>query len=312
MEQYFVNYSSLEQQRWMVADRPRTDAFAMAIAEVVKPGDVVIDVGAGTGILSILAAKAGARRVIAVEYSDMANLASELIKHNGLENQIEVFHGNAHKLHLDEKADVIISEWLGHMAYVECMFSSVIHVRDAWLKPKGLLLPSSVDVMLAPIDDSESYHDYGPGFWQKSNIHGINFSCFTQKELQMGHATKLHVPSKFLLAPGKPINHLKTVEAQPGDEWCSGTVEYEIQRDGIVNGFAGWFNTQLSPSVLLDTAPHCPTTHWEQTYFPHYPMAVSAGQTIRVDYHMDTPFEGSRLMEMTLRMAEHEIKFVVE
>ena len=54
MEQYFVNYANLEQQRWMVADRPRTDAFANAIAEVVRPGDVVVDVGAGTGILSLL------------------------------------------------------------------------------------------------------------------------------------------------------------------------------------------------------------------------------------------------------------------
>ena len=312
MDQYFMNYDSLEQQRWMVADRPRTSAFAKAIAEVVKPGDVVIDVGAGTGILSILAAKAGAHRVIGVERSNMANLARELIQHNGFEDRVEIFHGNAHHLQLNESVDVIISEWLGHMAYVENMFRSVIHVRDAWLKPKGKLLPFSVDVMLAPIDDRELYQKYGPGFWEKSNIHGIDFSLFTQKELQMGHSNKLHVPDKFLLASGKPLHHLKTEGAHSGDEWCSGTIEYKIQRDGILNGFAGWFSTQLSPSVFLDTAPHCPTTHWEQTYFPFYPMAVCAGQTLRVDYNMDEPFEESRLMEMTLRMGSHEIKYIVE
>ena len=311
MEQYFERYASLEQQRWMVADRPRTSAFAKAIAEVVKPGDVVIDVGAGTGILSLLAAKAGARRVIGVERSDIARLARELIRQNGFEDRVEIFHGDAKNLQLNESVDVIISEWLGHMAYVENMFRSVIHVRDAWLKPGGKLLPSSVDVMLAPIDDGELYHEYGPGFWQKSNIHGIDFSFFTKKELQMGHANKLHMPDKFLLAPGKSIHHLKTDEAHPGDEWCSGTIEYEIQRDGILNGFAGWFSTQLSPSVVLDTAPNCSRTHWEQTYFPYHPMAVSAGQTLRAEYHMDEPFEGSRLMKMTLRVEPHEIKYIV-
>jgi len=312
MEQYFVNYASLEQQRWMVADKTRTLAFAQAIAEVVRPGDVVIDVGAGTGILSILAAKAGARKVIAVERSNMAHCALELIERNGLKDQIEVFHGNAHDLKLDEPADVIVSEWLGHMAYVEDMFRSVIHVRDAWLKPGGKLIPSSVDVLLAPVDDSEFYLEHGPGFWQKQNILDIDFSCFTKKELQMGHANQLDVPNEFLLAPGKAIHHLQTDIARHGDEWGAGTVEYKIQRDGTLNGFVGWFSTQLSPHVILDTAPHCPKTHWHQTYFPFHPMPVKAGQTILLDFHMDEPFKGSRLMEMVLRVEQHQIRYVVQ
>ncbi len=312
MDQYYINYASLEQQRWMVADRSRTDAFAKAVVEVVQPGDVVIDVGAGTGILSLLAAKAGARRVIGVERSDMATYARELIQRNGFSDRVKIVHGNARNLKLNESVDVIISEWLGHMAYVEGMFRSVIHVRDAWLKPGGKLLPASVDVMFAPIDDKELYNEHGPGFWSKRNIHGIDFSCFTQRELQMGHANQLHVPDKFLLAPGKSIHHLKTDGAHPGDEWCSGTVEYEIQRDGIVNGFAGWFRTQLSPSVVLDTAPHCPETHWDQTYFPFHPMDVRAGQILKMDYRMDEPFEGSRMMEMTLCVGSYEIKYIMD
>ena len=192
------------------------------------------------------------------------------------------------------------------------MFRSVIHVRDTWLKPGGKLLPSSVDIMLAPVDDGELFHEHGPGFWKKSNIHGIDFSCFTEKELQMGHTNQLLVPDKFLLAPGKSIHHLKTDKAHPEDEWCSGTVEYEIQRDGILNGIVGWFSTQLSPGVVLDTAPNCPRTHWEQTYFPYHPITVSAGQTVKIDYCMNEPFEKSRLMEMVLRVGSHEIKYIVD
>lgn len=178
MEEYFASYASMEQQRWMVADKTRTDAFAEAIAEVVKPGDFVIDVGAGTGILSLLAAKAGARRVIGVERSAMASKARELVQRNGFDDRVEIIQGYAANLKLTESADVIISEWLGHMGYVEGMFGSVIHVRDAWLKPGGKLLPSSVDLMLAPIDDVEFYNEHGPGFWGKRKIHDIDFSFF--------------------------------------------------------------------------------------------------------------------------------------
>lgn len=312
MEQYFMNYASLQQQRWMVADKARTDSFAQAITEVVKPGDVVVDVGAGTGLLSILAAKAGARRVIGVERSNMAHFARKLINFNGFSDRVEIFHGNAHDLRLDEGVDVVISEWLGHMAYVEGMFRSVIHVRDSCLKDSGRLIPSSVDLMLAPIEDNELYFDHGPGFWGKNDIHGIDFSCFIEDELEMGHTNQLLVPDKFLLAPGKPIHHLKTKVALPRDEWGEGVVDYTVQRDGMLNGFVGWFSTQLSENIILDTAPHCPQTHWRQTYFPFHPIELVAGQILQVAYQMDEPFDESRLMEMTIRVGAHKIKYVVD
>jgi SAM-dependent methyltransferase len=312
MEQYFLNYANLEQQRWMVADRTRTDAFAKAIAETVQPGDVVIDVGAGTGILSLFAAKAGAKRVIGVERSDMAILARKLIQRNGFSDRVEIFHGNASDLKLDEPADVIISEWLGHLAYVEGMLRSVINVRDAYLKPNGILLPANVDVMFAPIDDRHLYHEHGPGFWEKDDIHGIDFAFLTQKELNMGHTNQLHVPNKFLLAPGASIHHLDTAAACLGDQWCSGVVEYEIQRDAILNGFVGWFKTRLSSNVYLDTAPHCPRTHWQQTYFPYHPETVTAGQVLRLEYQMMEPLAAERLMNVILRVGRHEINYIVE
>ena len=311
MDPYFLAYASLEQQRWMVSDKSRTDSFAKAIAETVKPGDVVIDVGAGTGLLSLFAAQAGARRVIAVEQSDMAHHARSLIAYNGFSDQIEVVHGAAEELALDEEADVIVSEWLGHLAYVERMFHSVISVRDAFLKPKGLMLPAAVDVLLAPVDDDHLYHAQGPGFWQKESIHGIDFSNFTDKELLMGYINKRRLSKNVLLAQGQALSHLNTRSAKVGEEWCSGTLEFETERDGVFNGFVGWFSARLSPKVILDTGPHCPPTHWEQTYFPFYPMQVRAGQPLVVDFQLDEHSETSRLVDLVLRMGEEEVRYVV-
>jgi SAM-dependent methyltransferase len=312
MENYFLNYASLEQQRWMVADKVRTDAFAAAIAEVVKPGDVVIDVGAGTGILSMLAARAGASRVIGIERSDMALFAHELIAENGLEDIVEIFHGAAEDVVIEGGVDVIVSEWLGHMAYVEDMFRSVIKVRKANLKPGGIMLPADVDVLIAPVDDGQLYHDWGPGFWKKQTLHGIDFSVLHRRELEMGHAKKLEMPADVLLADGKVIHKLSTVDAEHGDEWGGGVVEFVAERDGELNGFMGWFSTGLSPSVVLDTSPKVETTHWEQTYFPFHPIAVKKGETIRLQWRMDDPYEGSRMMEMTLRVDDKEIRYIVD
>jgi len=296
----------------MVSDRPRTSAFEAAIAEVVKPGDVVIDVGAGTGILSIFAARAGARRVIAVERSGMAQLARELIAHNGLQDVIEVFEGDAHDLVLDEKADVIVSEWLGHMAYVENMFDAVRAVRDAWLKPGGVMLPSGAQVFLAPIQADRLYYEDGPGFWDGESIHGIDFSCFTQRELERGYSTKIALSERLLLAPGEVIHTLQTDVAKAGDEWGEGTIRFTIERDGVLNGFMGWFSSQLSPNVLLETSPEFPTTHWEQTYFPFHPIVVKAGETVAVKFFMYQAYEGERLMEMLLKVGEQKIRYVVD
>ena len=80
---YLKPYGDVELQRRMVSDRPRTDAFAAAIREVVKPGDVVLDVGTGTGILAMLAAKAGAREVHAIDATDIAAVPDCLHGHRG-------------------------------------------------------------------------------------------------------------------------------------------------------------------------------------------------------------------------------------
>src|SRR5688572_9797615 len=98
----------------MVADRPRTDAFAAAISEVVRPTDIVLDVGTGSGILAMLAARAGARKVYAIDQSNIAVTAARLVVENRLDDRIEVIKGAADTLVLPEKVDLIISEWLGH------------------------------------------------------------------------------------------------------------------------------------------------------------------------------------------------------
>jgi predicted RNA methylase len=166
VEYYFKRYGDLELQRRMVADRPRTDAFAAAIQEVVRPTDTVLDVGTGTGILAMLAARAGARKVYAIDQSDIADAAARLVVENRLDDRVEVIKGSAAELELPEKVDLLISEWLGHVAFVEGMLADVLAARDRNLAEGGRMLPARVRVMLAPLPDRILYTAEGPGFWR--------------------------------------------------------------------------------------------------------------------------------------------------
>ena len=149
-------YAELEVHRTMICDRVRTEAFERAINAVVRPGDVVLDVGAGSGILSLFAAQAGATRVYAVERTTVAVLAQDLAEANGFGEVIEVIQGDLMDIDLPEKVDVIVSEWLGGFGIDEGMLVPVIVARDRWLKPGGAMIPGSVTAWTALVHDRTS------------------------------------------------------------------------------------------------------------------------------------------------------------
>ena len=148
-------YAEIEVHRSMICDRIRTEAFRRAIETVVHPGDVVLDVGAGTGILSMFAARAGAARVYAVERTTVAVLAQELAAANGFGQIIEVIHGDVLDVELPEPVDVIVSEWLGGFGIDEGMLAPVIAARDRWLKPNGAMIPQSVTAWAGLVHDRQ-------------------------------------------------------------------------------------------------------------------------------------------------------------
>ena len=149
-------YAELEVHRTMIRDRVRTEAFRRAIESVVRPGDVVLDVGAGSGILSLFAARAGAGRVYAVERTTVAAVAQGLAAANGVAEIVQVFHGDVREIELPGRVDVIVSEWLGGFGIDEGMLGPVIAARDRWLKPGGVMIPRLVTAWTALVHDRYS------------------------------------------------------------------------------------------------------------------------------------------------------------
>ncbi|RYR32176.1 hypothetical protein Ahy_A10g046776 isoform A [Arachis hypogaea] len=173
---YFHSYAHLGIHEEMIKDRVRTETYREAIMrhQSFIAGKVVVDVGCGTGILAIFCAQAGAKRVYAVDASDIALQANEVVKANNLSDVIVVLHGRVEDVEINEQVDVIISEWMGYMLLYESMLGSVITARDRWLKPGGLILPSNATLYMAPVTHCDRYSG-SIDFWR--NVYGIDMSA---------------------------------------------------------------------------------------------------------------------------------------
>jgi protein arginine N-methyltransferase 1 len=310
MDFYFDSYGDLTLQRAMVSDQVRTDAFADAIAEVVKDGDRVLDVGTGTGLLAMLSAKAGAEKVYGIDQASVAELATKLVEHNGLSGKVEIIKGNAKNLQLAEKVDVLVSEWLGHFGFVETMLDDVIVARDKNLKPNGTMLPCGIELFMAPISVPWIYGESGPGFWDFP-VHGIDYSPLEEMELKQAIAGKSVVPADALLSRGESLMAFDLKTVQRDDPWRSGDLEFVIEEDGRMDGFVGWFTSDLSPEVTLDTGPGSIPTHWGQTHLMFPPRDVKKGDALKAHFALNRhPFE-ERSLELKLTVDEETIHYTV-
>ena len=134
----------------MLRDAPRTSTYHRAISSTpgLFEGKVVLDVGCGTGVLAMFAAKAGAKEVVGIDASpDITALARRIVKDNGLDDVVTI-----HTTSLEEwtppeegwKCDVIVSEWMGYFLVYEGMLDTVLTARDRYLRPTGVMYPDKV------------------------------------------------------------------------------------------------------------------------------------------------------------------------
>src|SRR5919197_6000119 len=143
--------------RSMIQDRERTGAYRRAIHEVVRAGDVVLDIGAGSGVLSVFACQAGARRVYAIEAGHAVEIARELIRQNDVEDRVVLINEVSSRAQVEEPVDVLVTETLWNFGFGEGLLGFVRDARERFLKRGGRIVPAAIAAWLAPVEVPELY-----------------------------------------------------------------------------------------------------------------------------------------------------------
>ncbi|KAG5023864.1 hypothetical protein JHK85_020206 [Glycine max] len=258
-------------------------------------GRVVVDVGAGSGILSLFAAQAGAKHVYAVEASEMAEYARKLIAGNPtLAQRITVIKGKVEDVELPEKADILISEPMGTLLVNERMLESYVIARDRFLVPAGKMFPAVGRIHMAPFTDEYLFIEIANKalFWQQQNYYGVDLTplhgtafqgYFSQPVVDAFDPRLLIAPSMFHVIDFTKIKEEELYEIDI-------PLRFIASVGTRVHGLACWFDVLFDGSTVqrwLTTAPGSPTTHWYQLRCVlSQPIYVMAGQEITGRLHL--------------------------
>jgi len=173
---YWNSYAHYGIHEEMLKDKVRTNSYRKSILDN-KPlfkDKIVLDVGCGTGILSMFASQAGAKHVYAVDSSDIILQAKQIVKDNNFADKITCIQGKMEDIQLPSKVDIIISEWMGYFLLYETMLPTVLKARDTWLVDGGLIFPDKAELFVACLEDAD-YKDEKIEYW--NNVYGFDFSC---------------------------------------------------------------------------------------------------------------------------------------
>lgn len=258
---YFANF--YEQEK-MLADQPRMDFYHTAIQRHIQPGDRVIDLGTGTGILAAFAARRGAEKVYAIDHSEILRHARTLAVHNRIEN-VEFVATHSKEFTLDERVDVIVHEQMGDCLFDESMVANVTDLRDRLLKPGGLILPSRFELYCEPIKVTD--RRVIPHLWEL-NVHGIDYSCLDRQRPQEPEYYHLRSsdPSlvEYFVGEPEPILSVDLHTLVDADMPTELHLSRTVVHPGRLDGFAVFFRARVDDDLALSSGPldRVRAPHW--------------------------------------------------
>jgi protein arginine N-methyltransferase 1 len=268
----------IEYHRTLIADKARNEALFAALERVVVKGkSVVADIGAGSGLLGLMASKLGAKEVHLYEASaEVAAVAASVLKQNRARN-CQLYPCRSTDMLDAPQVDVIISETLGNYALEENILETLADALDRMLKPGGTVIPSRISQYACPVTsprlarEMDAWRDVG---------HGLDLEPARTMSINNVYV-RLIEPAELLddARAAKMWDDIDLTKPQKGIR--KGEMTWTLERDTWVYGFAYWWTAGLGDSLEISTAPDASRTHWEQLYFPlNEPIPAKAGERI--------------------------------
>ncbi|CAG5958329.1 unnamed protein product [Menidia menidia] len=301
---YFDSYAHFGIHEEMLKDEVRTLTYrnSMYHNKHVFKDKIVLDVGSGTGILSMFAAKAGAKHVYGIECSSISEYSERIIKSNHLDSVITIFNGKVEEVELPvEQVDIIISEWMGYCLFYESMLNTVIFARDKWLKPGGLMFPDRASLYVVAIEDRQ-YKDFKIHWWE--NVYGFDMTCI--RNVAMREPLVDIVDPKQVVTNSCLVKEVDIYTVKPEDMSFTSSFCLQIQRNDYIHAVVTYFNiefTKCHKKTGFSTAPDAPYTHWKQTvfYLEDY-LTVRRGEEIAGSIAMKPNEKNIRDLDFTFEL----------
>lgn len=306
-------YSQLLHQGNMLQDLVRTGTYQQAFVQNTYDftDRVVLDVGTGTGILAFFALQAGARKVYAVEASQSIEVAKMLSDANGFADRLVFIRGKIEEITIPEQVDIIISEPIGFLLVHERMLESYAIARERFLKPGGLMMPTTGSIVICPLTDDAVYREQlaKVSFWQNSNFLGVDLSGALERAYEEYFSQPIvgFIPLTSLLSSQRTVHTVDFSSVTPEElQKFEVLFSFRIEQTAIMHGFACWFDIAFvgsSATIILSTAPERPGTHWYQCrLLLRSPLAVNRGQSISGSLLFEANTKFSYFIHLTVQL----------
>jgi SAM-dependent methyltransferase len=287
----------IEYHRTLIADRVRNAAFHAALQAAITPGvTTVADIGAGTGLIGLMATKLGAKTVYLYETAAVGDVAQRILKANGAHKRCVLMQCHSRDMLDPPQVDLVVSETLGNYALEEEIVATLADARARFLKPGGVMIPRALTQFVAPVICDRIHVELTA--WDDV---GFGLDLSVARAMSLNNAYVRTLPPAALLDGGASAAVWDRVDfARDGKANRKGEAQFKTAKASTVYGFAVWWDADLGTGITLSTAPDAPRTHWEQLYFPvAEPIALAAGESIGIALRSRTSEEGGTHLAWT-------------
>ena len=263
----------------MLADPLRREALVAAMRESIRPGDVVLDLGAGFGALSLLACRLGAARVHAIDPNPAIHTLPKLAQRNAIDaDRIRVYCEDSRKVDLGEQVDVIIADLRSFTPLFQGTYDIMGDACRRFLKPGGKVVPCRDTLHIVPLEQQAAHADYRL-FWEQ---HGLGLDFGYARDLALCKPQRAKYDADHMLAQPAVWGEVAygeqcSIDTRPA-------LDFTIERDGVFDGIGLWFDMELTPSVRLSNDPRQGKLIYGTGFFAvPKPIPVRAGDTVTLE-----------------------------